>query len=61
MGSRWKKMLTRKGNKLARDGEVTTLATETLESINSALDQLAEMNCTRWRERTGAAFEILAS
>ncbi len=54
MGSRWKKMLTKKGNKLARDGEVTTVATETLESINPALDQIAEMNCTRWRERTGA-------
>jgi hypothetical protein len=54
MGSRWKKMLTKKGNKLARDGEVTTVATESFDSIKPALDQIAEMNCTRWRERTGA-------
>ncbi len=53
MGKRWSKMFTRKGNKLLRDGEVTTAATESLASIKPALEQLAEMNCARWKERTG--------
>ncbi len=54
MGKRWRKMFTKKGNKLLRDGEVTTLATESLDSIKPALDQLAEMNCSRWKDRTGS-------
>ena len=54
MGKRWSKMLTKKGSKLYREGEVTTIATESLESIKPALEQLAEMNCYRWRERTGS-------
>ena len=53
MGKRWSNMFTKKGNKLLRHGEVTTVATESLDSISPALEQLAEMNSNRWRERTG--------
>ncbi len=54
MRRRWRKMYGQKGRKLARDGAVTTESTETLESIKPALTQLADMNCYRWRERTGS-------
>jgi CelD/BcsL family acetyltransferase involved in cellulose biosynthesis len=53
MGSRWRKMYTKKGSKLLRGGEVATITTESLDSIMPALDQLAEMNCSRWREKVG--------
>ncbi|MCF6190028.1 MAG: GNAT family N-acetyltransferase [Cocleimonas sp.] len=54
MGGRWRKMLGKKGRKLARDGEVRTESAETLDSIKPALIQLAEMNCYRWKEKTGS-------
>ncbi len=54
MGGRWRKMLGKKGRKLARDGEVRTESTETLDSIKPALAQLADMNCYRWKEKTGS-------
>ncbi len=54
MGSRWRKMLGRKSRKLARDGEVRTESTETLDSIKPTLEQLGDMNCYRWKERTGS-------
>jgi hypothetical protein len=53
MGKRWSKMFIKKGSKLSRHGEVTTVATESLDSINPALEQLAEMNSNRWMDRTG--------
>ena len=54
MGGRWRKMLAKKGRKLARDGDVRTESTKTLDSIKPALTQLADMNCSRWKERTGS-------
>ena len=53
MGNRWRKMLDKKGRKLARAGEVRTESTKTLDSIKPTLAQLADMNCYRWKERTG--------
>ena len=53
MGNRWRKMLGKKGRKLAREGEVRIESTETLDSIKPMLAQLADMNCSRWKERTG--------
>ncbi len=53
MGGRWRKMLGKKGRKLARVGEVRTESTKTLDSIKPALTQLADMNCYRWKEKTG--------
>ncbi len=52
MGKRWSKMFIKKGGKLLRSGDVTTVTTESLDSINPALEKLAEMNCNRWEERT---------
>ncbi len=54
MGKRWKKMYSKKNSKLLRAGEVRTESTQTLEAIKPALAQLADMNCSRWKERTGA-------
>lgn len=54
MGGRWRKMFIKKSRILTRDGEVTTKVTDTLDSINPTLDQLAEMNCHRWRDRVGS-------
>ncbi len=53
MGNRWKKMYTKKNNKLLRVGEVRTESTQTLETIKPALTQLADMNCSRWKEKAG--------
>jgi len=53
MDKRWKKMFIKKGEKLIRNGEVTTVSTESLDSIKPALKQLADMNCSRWRDKTG--------
>lgn len=54
MGRRWRKMFTKKSRIMARDGEVTVKSTETLESIEPAIEQLADMHCCRWREKTGS-------
>lgn len=53
MGKRWSKMFAKKSRIISRDGEVITESTETLESIEPALTQLADMHCSRWREKTG--------
>jgi len=53
LGSRWRKMFTKRSNKLARAGKVRTESTETLDSIKPALEELANMNCQRWRGKTG--------
>ncbi|MEE9309934.1 MAG: GNAT family N-acetyltransferase [Cocleimonas sp.] len=53
MGKRWSKMFRKKSNRLEREGEVTTVVTDSLESIKPALTQLAEMNCSRWKGKTG--------
>jgi len=53
MGKRWKKMYTKKNSKLLRAGDVRTESIQTLDAIKPALAQLADMNCSRWKERTG--------
>jgi len=53
MGSRWRKMLIKKEQRLQRNGGVEIKTTDSLESIKSAFNQLEKMHCTRWRERVG--------
>jgi len=53
LGNRWKKMLTKKSRLLSRDGEVRIDSTDTTESIEPALEQLADMHRARWQKRIG--------
>lgn len=51
MGKRWQKMFIKKSRILARDGKVSIKSIDTKESIDTALKLLADMNCSRWKER----------
>lgn len=51
MGKRWRKMFTKKSRILSRDGKVSTKSIDTKESIDTALKLLADMNCSRWKEK----------
>lgn len=51
MGKRWSKMFTKKSRVMERDGDVTVESTDTIESIEPALERLADMHCARWKGR----------
>jgi len=53
MGKRWRKMLDRKNRILERDHEVSIVTTDTEESLEPALALLADMHCSRIKDKVG--------
>ncbi len=53
LGKRWQKMLNRKTRRLESDGEVRVVTTSTEESLDPALQLLADMHCSRIKEKVG--------
>lgn len=51
MGSRWRKMFVKKSRLMARQGEVSIKQIDSKESIDSSLELLAKMNCSRWKQK----------
>ena len=51
MGGRWRKMLIKRGNKLSRNGEVTTVGIESLDCIKPALAKLVKLSRSRWENK----------
>ncbi len=51
LGTRWRKMLSKKSRKIERAGEVIIEETNTKESIDSSLKLLADMHCSRWKDK----------
>ena len=51
MGKRWRKMFIKKSRILSRDGSIQIKAIDTENDIDSALALLADMNCSRWKNK----------
>ena len=53
MGKRWSKMFDRKNRALERDGEVSIVTTDSIVSLEPALQLLSDMHCSRIKDKIG--------